>query len=519
MSTAPKTKIEVETAAHSELPEGWGLPTLADVCDINPPKPAADALPTDAPVSFVPMPALNADLGAITRAEIRPFSKVRKGFTAFANNDVIMAKITPCMENGKAALAQDLQNNLGFGSTEFHVLRSMGAALPQYIYHFIRQESFRRAAENEMTGSVGQKRVPADFLSNAEIPLPPLAEQERIISLLNETAVDTRSVRDKLGRVSVKLKNFRQAVLAAACLGRLTEDWRETHKQVEAGTQLLLRICGTKTAFAPDPEDVIELPDLPRTWQWARGETLCTPNRAITYGVIKLGAIVDGGVPTLRSSDVRWLRIEKGHIKCISRKIADNYYRTYLEGGEILVTVRGTLGGVAVVPHSMKGYNISREVAMLPVRDEFDAAFISYAIGSQRAQNWLTEAVKGVAYTGVNIRDLKRLPLPVPPTEEQREIVRRVEDLFKLADAIEKRVAAASVRADRLTQAILAKAFRGELVATEAELARREGREYEPASVLLERIKKEKTAVEGKTPRGNMDNRTIRKGPEAVTGT
>src|SRR6185437_2512384 len=100
----------------------------------------------------------------------------------------------------------------------------------------------------------------------------------------------------------------------------------------------------------------------------------------------------------------------------------------------------------------------------------------------------------------------KRLPLPVPPTEEQREIVRRVEDLFKLADAIEKRVAAASVRADRLTQAILAKAFRGELVATEAELARREGREYEPASVLLERIKKEKTAVEGKTPRGNMDN-------------
>lgn len=207
----------------------------------------------------------------------------------------------------------------------------------------------------------------------------------------------------------------------------------------------------------------------------------------------KLGMAVPDGVPVLRSSDVRWLQLETDHIKKIVRKIADNYSRTYLKGGEILVTVRGTLGGVAVVPDTMKGYNVSREVAVVPLIKELNNTFLSYAIASVRAQNWLSEVTKGVAYTGINIRDLKRLPLAVPPLEEQHEIVRRVEALFKLADAIEKRVQAATVRAEKLTQAILAKAFRGELVPTEAELAMQEGREYEPASVLLERIRAERS--------------------------
>ena len=93
---------------------------------------------------------------------------------------------------------------------------------------------------------------------------------------------------------------------------------------------------------------------------------------------------------------------------------------------------------------------------------------------------------------GVNIRDLKRIPIPVPPMAEQKEVVRRVRTLLVLADEIEQRVTAAMQRVDRLTQSVLSKAFRGELVPTEAELAQREGREYEPASVLLERIRKER---------------------------
>lgn len=173
---------EAHLLTSERLPEGWTLVRLPQVCEINPSKSSADSLPPDAPVTFVPMPAVNAELGAITRSEIRSFSEVRKGYTSFRDGDVLMAKITPCMENGKAAIAYGLQNGLGFGSTEFHVIRPTGAILAEFVYHFIRQKSFRKAAEGEMTGSVGQKRVPAGFLEQVEIPLLPLAEQKQIVT-------------------------------------------------------------------------------------------------------------------------------------------------------------------------------------------------------------------------------------------------------------------------------------------------------------------------------------------------
>jgi type I restriction enzyme S subunit len=112
----------------------------------------------------------------------------------------------------------------------------------------------------------------------------------------------------------------------------------------------------------------------------------------------------------------------------------------------------------------------------------------------------LQEYVTGTAQPKLTQAALKRIPVPLPPLREQHEIVRRVDALFKLADAIEKRVAAATVRADKLTQAILAKAFRGELVPTEAELARQEGRDFEPASVLLEGIRAERAQANGASP-------------------
>src|ERR1700730_4838002 len=166
------------------LPEGWALTTLGDACEINPAKALKDSLPDDVAVTFVPMPAVDADEGAITAPQTRRFTDVRKGFTSFRENDVIMAKITPCMENGKAAIARCLVGGIGFGSTEFHVLRSTGVVLPEFVYHFIRQQCYRRAPEAEMAGSVGQKRVPLWFLKESELPLPPLSEQSRIISIL-----------------------------------------------------------------------------------------------------------------------------------------------------------------------------------------------------------------------------------------------------------------------------------------------------------------------------------------------
>jgi type I restriction enzyme S subunit len=119
----------------SNISEGWIWSAIGTVVELNPPKPSKDVLAPDAPVTFVPMPAVDAYDGTIATPEDRPFGSVRKGYTSFRENDVIFAKITPCMENGKAAIARGLTNWLGFGSTEFHVLRSTGAAIPEYVFY------------------------------------------------------------------------------------------------------------------------------------------------------------------------------------------------------------------------------------------------------------------------------------------------------------------------------------------------------------------------------------------------
>ena len=161
----------------------------------------------------------------------RPLREVRKGFTHFAEGDVLFAKITPCMENGKAAAATRLRNRLGCGTTELHVLRPLGGIDPFYVYHFIHQPSFRRAAEASFTGTAGQLRVPAAFIDSAEIPIPPLNEQRRIATKLEKLLGKVDVCQQRLAKIPVLLKRFRQSVLAASSSGCLTADWREENPE------------------------------------------------------------------------------------------------------------------------------------------------------------------------------------------------------------------------------------------------------------------------------------------------
>ena len=158
---------------------------LSEVCDINPRLPRTHDLADDDEVSFVPMAAVDEVSGAIRSAEVRRFAEVKKGYTSFADGDVLFAKITPCMENGKAALASDLVGGRGFGSTEFHVLRAGNQVMPEWLRYFVRRETFRRDAKRNFTGTAGQQRVPTSFLQNALIPVPLRAEQQCIVDLLS----------------------------------------------------------------------------------------------------------------------------------------------------------------------------------------------------------------------------------------------------------------------------------------------------------------------------------------------
>ncbi|AKB36522.1 Type I restriction-modification system, specificity subunit S [Methanosarcina siciliae C2J] len=447
----------------SELPEGWEFVSFEDILEINPSKPPKDIVSPETPVTFVPMPAVDAISGEITDPEIRPFSEVRKGYTAFQNDDVIFAKITPCMENGKAAIARNLLNNLGFGSTEYIVFRSKGAILPEYLYHYIRQESYRKLAESNMTGSVGQKRVPKDFVQNSMIPLPPLPEQHRIVSAIEALFARLDAANEKLDRVPGILKKFRESVLAAAFEGRLTEEWR-----VEC---------------AGDIE-----------WNWQNINEIGVVSGGLTKNQKRLNYSIK--LPYLRVANVYANRLELDEMKEIG-VLEDEINRYLLEEGDLLV-VEGNgsidqIGRVALWDGSIKPCLHQNHIIKVRFSQDVYNKYVLYWLLSPIGRENIT--LSSSSTSGLNTLSISKvgnLPIPLPPLPEQQEIVRRIDALFAFADSIETKVTAAREKTEKLRQSILAKAFSGELVETEAEIARREGRDYETAEVLLEKIKAEK---------------------------
>jgi type I restriction enzyme S subunit len=491
---------ETSSVGQNEIPEGWELVRLPDVCEINPPKPSPNTLAPDAPVTFVPMPAVDADRGAITKPETREFGKVRKGYTSFRDDDVIMAKITPCMENGKAAIAQGLQNGLGFGSTEFHVFRSNGAVLADFLYHFIRQEAFRKTAENEMTGSVGQKRVPASFLETVEIRLPPLAEQKRIVAKIEELLARVNTTRERLSKVPAILKQFRQAVLAAACSGRLTQNWRDENPDIETASVSLQNVLfdrrrGVRQKYREPLRPEGDLPALEEKWVWATIDQLRAPEpNSITDGPfgsnLKTAHYTAKGPRVIRLQNVgEGVFIdEEAHI---SQDHFENLLKHKILSGDLAIATlgdpipRACLIGPEVGPAIVK----ADVIRFKPNLVLCESRYLCYALNDEATRARLAERVHGVSRPRLNLSEVKTIPLPLPPLQEQREIVRRVEKILAICVVIEKRHATATTRVEHITDAIFNKAFRGELVLTEADLARRERRSYEPASELLARVK------------------------------
>ena len=171
-----------------KLPEGWEWKSLSEIFTINPQKKISkEKLKDQDEISFVPMKCLNVENRNLTLVKTKLLKEVYSSYTYFENNDVLLAKITPCFENGKVGIAKRLVNGIGFGSSEFIVLRSDGHVIAEYLYYFISQESFRNEGKNRMTGAVGHKRVSKDFIEDYLLPYPnSIDEQKRIVAILDE---------------------------------------------------------------------------------------------------------------------------------------------------------------------------------------------------------------------------------------------------------------------------------------------------------------------------------------------
>ncbi|AKF31612.1 MULTISPECIES: restriction endonuclease subunit S [Bacillus] len=213
-------KFEIIEEQSEYIPCKWKWVRLGEVVQVNPPKKKLNEVSEEQKCTFIPMPAVSDKTGKIEEPEEREYRKVKKGYTFFLENDVLFAKITPCMENGKSAIARQLKNGFGYGSTEFHVLRTSEYVNEQYIHYLVRSQRFRAKAKREMTGAVGQQRVPKEFLLNYPFPLPPKKEQDAIVNILDDIFAKDNCSKFNL-QLESELDILKQCILSKAFRGEL----------------------------------------------------------------------------------------------------------------------------------------------------------------------------------------------------------------------------------------------------------------------------------------------------------
>lgn len=357
---------------------------------------------------------------------------------------------------------------------------------PKFLTHLLRTAELKEKIDEIKTGiSESGMNMTRDRFFSLPVRLAPHAEQTRIVQKLDELLTQVDTLKARIDVIPSLLKRFRQSVLAASISGRLTEDWREKNTTcLDVALNPKAKNLGMEELAGA--EEVLGEP-LPSFWKKYALEQLVEPGRGIPYGIVQTGNAVSNGVPTVRCGDVKNLYIDTSGLKVVSPEIEQDYKRTRLKGGEVLLAIRGSVGNVGVAPESLRDCNISREVAMIPTLPSVLPFYLACLLQSPLGQRLLVGKVRGVAQKGINLADVRRLPVALPPYEEQTEIVRRVEQFFAFADQLEAKVASAKGRIDYLTQSILAKAFRGELVPQDPN--------DELASVLLERIKAQRASA------------------------
>ncbi len=268
------------------------------------------------------------------------------------------------------------------------------------------------------------KELSGGKLASVEIPLPPLIEQKQIVALLDEA------------------------------FAGIDEAKANAEANLHDAEESFNSLIDTKIDSASQGAPCTPL------------EELCDDNRVITYGVIKLGEPVSEGVYCLRCGNLKRLKIDLEGVRKIPHSLSKEYSRTVLKGGELLVNVRGTLGGVCVAPNTMSGWNVAREIAVIPLRSDAAAAeYLSYHVATSASQSWLMGRRKGAAYVGINIEDIRRLPIYLPPRKEQERVSSLLSEAHghtvKLQDIYEKKVQ----KLLDLKSSLLTQAFAGDLTA------------------------------------------------------
>ncbi|WP_386077508.1 restriction endonuclease subunit S [Vreelandella sp. F11] len=377
------------------VPYGWSIGNLTDFSDVNPRLVQRSAMNADTPVSFIKMEDVSNN-AVVRNIRTASYGQVSKGFTSFQNGDVLVAKITPCFENGKGGFVQGLRNGVGFGSTEFHVLRARKNSSPKFLYQLTNSEDFRLKGAVNMTGSAGQRRVPTEYLKTLEIAFPPLPEQKKIAAILSSVDEVIEKTRAQID----KLKNLKTGMMQ----------------------ELLTKGIGPggvpHTEFKDSP-----VGHIPSEWNLSSLEELSS---FITSGS-------RGWAQYYSASGAIFIRIgnlTRGHINL---RFVDTVYvnppdsaegkRTKVQSGDVLISITADLGVIGVVNKSMGEAYVNQHISLVRLIEPELARWVGHFLAFENTQKQFIANNDAGAKAGLNLTAIRKTLVALPPTDERVLIV------------------------------------------------------------------------------------------------
>ena len=395
---------------------GWPLKPLADVCQIKPPKAEArNQISDEKLISFVPMEDLGIDQKYLVPIQTKTLSEVAGSYTYFADGDVLLAKITPCFENGKLGIADNLTNGIGFGSSEYIVFRPSTEMDKEWLYYFLSQDSFRVEGAERMTGAVGHKRVAKEFIESYPIPVPPLSEQHRIVALLDAAfdgiATAKANAEQNLQNARALFESHLQSVFAERGDGWVEKQLGDIAKVQSGGTPLV-----SKKEY------------------WG------------------------GSIPWYSSGELNQTYTSDPERKITESGLTNSNAKLFPKGS-LLVGMYDT----AALKMSIldRDGTFNQAIAGIKPNEKIEVEFILHAINANKPKLLLER--RGTRQKNLSLGKIKDILIPFPPAADQRSTVEQLRRVMSETQRLESLYRQKLAALDELKKSLLHQAFSGAL--------------------------------------------------------
>ncbi|KGI21797.1 restriction endonuclease subunit S [Hoylesella timonensis S9-PR14] len=444
-----------------EIPQGWEWCRVSSLFQINPKVVADD----NTSAAFIPMEAISAGYGSEFRYYEKKWGEIKSGYTAFADNDIAFAKITPCFQNRKSAIFEGLPNGIGAGTTELKVLRTYGDTINRwFVLYFLESPYF--IDEATFKGTANQQRIIVGYLENKLFPIPPLAEQERIVSkirLLMPIIDKYSKSQEHLDKINAELKEYlKKSILQEAIQGKLVPQVdsegtaKELLEQIKLEKQKLVKEGKLKKSALNDSvifrgddnkyweklDDETECIDeeisfeIPPNWTWVRLDDICSfihRGKSPKYSLIKK-------YPVVAQKCNQWSGFSIEKAKFIEPQSISSYKEEYILQDEDLMwnsTGLGTLGRMAIYYKKLNPYELavadSHVTVIRPYKQYVVSKFLYYYFASNTVQSVIEDKSDGsTKQKELSTKTVKSYLVPLPPKEEQKRIVVKIKKLTQL---------------------------------------------------------------------------------------